>query len=535
MENDKNKELDALNDSFNLDDDINELLSTNSSAQDALDALLYDKDSHSILASDSLSDDTVSTSSDKQFADDSTLSDLDIKLGDNPASGNTTASTPSNVVDDIDDVKVANEGVTLPEKSEAMTQNQKPAQPVKKETASQKPVKSVPEKPLTKAPAAKTSSKKTSSKGKKKSKKKKVNSSIFSGIILTIIILTISTVIAFTGITCGLEFLGIGKSTTTVKLNIGESYDVGDVTDALYDKGIIENKLLFQICVAVKDASDKIVAGDIELQPSMDYNDIINTLMTSRETLETVDITFPEGTTLYEAAVLLEENGVISSVSDFIYDFNSLKLGYECEDIIDSSSEKFFAMEGYFFPDTYQFYLDSENETVIDTIRSNFDSKFTDEMEDRAEELGFTVDEVITLASIVQLESASVEEMPTIASVFINRLTDGPYNRFDEYIAKLQSDPTSTYYSETITSVASELQNYTTAEVEAFEDKYDTYEREGLPVGAICHPGLDAINAVLYADETDYFYFCHDTSTKEGYFASTLEEHEDNLVLAGLS
>ncbi|MCD8328578.1 MAG: endolytic transglycosylase MltG [Ruminococcus sp.] len=530
MENDKNKDLDALNDSFNLDDDINELLSTNSSAQNALDALLYDKDSHSILTSDSKSDDAVSTGSDKQSADDSTLSDLDINLGGNLASRDSAASAPSNVVDDIDDVKVADENVTSPEKSQAVADD-KPNELSKP----QKPVKAEPKIASAKAPAAKATAKKPSSKSKKKSKKKKVNSSIFSGIILTIIILTISTVIAFTGITCGLEFLGIGKSTTTIKLNIGESYDVGDVTDALYDKGIIENKLLFQICVAVKDAGDKIVAGDIELQPSMDYNDIINTLMTSRETLETVDITFPEGTTLYEAAVLLEENGVISSVSDFIYDFNSLKLGYECEDIIDSSSEKFFAMEGYFFPDTYQFYLDSENETVIDTIRSNFDSKFTDEMEDRAEELGFTVDEVITLASIVQLESASVEEMPTIASVFINRLTDGPYNRFDEYIAKLQSDPTSTYYSETITTVASELQNYTTAEVEAFEDKYDTYEREGLPVGAICNPGLDAINAVLYADETDYFYFCHDTSTKEGYFASTLEEHEENLVLAGLS
>lgn len=537
MENNKDKELDALIGGNNSDDDIEELLSTNSSAEDALNALLYDKKSHSVIANSSSDEkDTESTSQDI-LNDDNNIDDLDIKLDDHLSSNNKlTESTQK----EVSEISTSEEEHIAEEKDAAdnITVNDEKAEIAKVDS---------PEKPITKAvktekqnlPAAKktiqTKSNKTSSKPKKKTKKKKVNSSIFSGIILTIIILTISTVIALTGITVGLEFLGIGKSTSTIKLNIEESYSIDDIADALYNKGIINSKFLFKLCVSVKNAEDKIVAGDIELQPSMSYNDKINELMTSRQSFETVDITFPEGTTLYEAAKMLKENGVISSVTDFVYDFNSLKLGYDYEDIIDSSSEKFFAMEGYFYPDTYQFYLDSDNETVISTIRSVFDTKFTDEMKARAEDLDYTIDEVITIASIVQLESATVDEMPTIASIFSNRLTDGPYNRFNEYIARLQSDPTSNYYTQTITSAASELQNYTTAEVEAFKDKYDTYEREGLPVGPICNPGIDAINAVLYPEDTDYFYFCHDISTKQGYYASTLTEHEENLVKAGIN
>lgn len=534
MENNKDKELDALTGENNSDDDIKELISTNSSAEDALKALLYDKDSHSVLMNSS--DDKGTEPKSKDMLD-NIESDLDIKLNDNLPSN--TKALDSNEKNDSEN-NTSDEGSIADENNASVkgeNNNNKTFEKkaeIAKVDLSEKPIlkaaKSEKQKSSESKKTVQVKAKKPSSKSKKK-----VNSSIFSGIILTIIILTISTVIALTGITVGLEFLGIGKSTSTIKLNIEESYSIDDIADALYNKGIINSKFLFKLCVNIKNAEDKIVSGDIELQPSMNYNEKINALMTSRQSFETVDITFPEGTTLYEAAKMLKEKGVISSVTDFVYDFNSLKLGYDYEDIIDSSSEKFFAMEGYFYPDTYQFYLDSDNETVIGTIRSVFDTKFTEEMKARAEELDYTIDEVITIASIVQLESATVDEMPTIASIFSNRLTDGPYNRFDEYIARLQSDPTSNYYTQTITSAASELQNYTTAEVNAFKDKYDTYEREGLPVGPICNPGIDAINAVLYPENTDYFYFCHDIKTKQGYYAKTLSEHEDNLVKAGIN
>ncbi len=537
MENNKDKELDSLAINNESDDEIEELLSTNSSAEDALNALLYDKSSHSVLTNDIQNNIEPQENTEDLGEDDDLNLKFDGSLMSNLEPPKTYEDSDNSLT--YDKNLSASDNTTTPTDEQKNTSFEEKADNAEIVNADTPKKLAVAEKAKENSPALQKNvnprSKSASSNTKKKSKKKKVNSSIFSGIILTIIILTVSTVIALTGITVGLEFLGIGKSTSTIKLNIDQSYSVDDIADALYNKGIINSKFLFKVCVNIKNAGDKIVPGDIELQPSMSYNDKINALMMLRQSFETVDITFPEGTTLYDAAKLLKEKGVVSSVTDFIYDFNSLKLGYDYEDIIDSSSEKFFAMEGYFFPDTYQFYLDSDNETVISTIRNAFDVKFTDEMKARAEELNYTIDEVITLASIVQLESANDEEMPIIASIFSNRLNDGPNNQFNEYIARLQSDPTSNYYSQTITSAASELQNYTTSEVNAFKDKYDTYEREGLPVGAICNPGLNAINAVLYPEDTDYYYFCHDISTKKGYYASTLTEHNQNLYKAGIN
>lgn len=590
MENNKDNKLDFVVDGdkkngFGSDDDLESLLSSSSSAADALNALSYNKESRSLIGAEgstgfSESDENMSESdSDDEkssvvsYIEPHTTTDsLDITL---TAGNNSTVSSsaPENIhndaklententgasdkeisqkdinQEDIDSEKVdikseqddnANETEDESQSETDLDASLPASAPVDAKTEQKKPsVSSKKPKSKSTVPNSTKKSKNGLSNGKKRTvkQKNKVNSSIFTGIIITIIILTISTVIAFTGITVGLEFLGIGKSSTTIKLNIDENYGVEEITDALYDKGIINNKFLFKLCVNIKDAADKIVPGDIELQPSMSYNDKINALMQSRQNFETVDITFPEGTTLYEAAKLLKKNDVISSITNFIYDFNSLKVGgYEYEDVIDAKGDKFFAMEGYFYPDTYQFYKDSDNETVIRTIREVFNTRINGEMRKRAEDLGYSIDEVITIASIVQLESANAEEMPTIASILKNRLEDGPYNRFGEYIARLQSDPTANYYTNTITSAVEELNNYTATEAAEFKTRYDTYEREGLPVGPICNPGLDAINAVLYPAETDYFYFCHDINTKKGYYASTLSEHEANLVTAGIS
>lgn len=594
MENNKDRKLDfdvdANKTNNGSDDELESLLFSSSSAEDALNAISYDKESRTLTGTDeqqedsiktdevsesdeskSVSDDVKEQSADTENEEPETSSDsLDITLG---VDDNKTLSSaePEKIHNDefskesdensadndesVDELSEITEDIAAePDKSyedsgdEAFKQNEEelsespeanldtalPATSAVNARSSRtaRPSKSPKRKPS----AASAKKKSVKEKGRSANKKSKVNSSIFTGIIITIIILTISTVIAFTGITVGLEFLGVGKSTNTIKLNIDETFSVDDITDALYDKGIIDNKFLFKLCIDIKDAADKIVPGDIELQPSMSYNDKINKLMQSRQNFETVDITFPEGTTLYEAAKMLKQKEVISSITNFIYDFNSLKVGgYDYEDVIDAKGDKFFAMEGYFYPDTYQFYKDSDNETVIRTIRDVFNTRVNSEMRQRAEDLGYSLDEVITIASIVQLESANVEEMPTIASILKNRLEDGPYNRFGEYIARLQSDPTANYYTDTIAPAVEEINNYTATEAAEFKSKYDTYEREGLPVGPICNPGLDAINAVLYPAETDYFYFCHDISTKKGYYASTLSEHEANLVAAGIT
>ena len=376
----------------------------------------------------------------------------------------------------------------------------------------------------------KSSHKVSDNNSKKQNKKKKVevNYSIFTGLIVTVVVLLVSVSLAFFGISLGLEYLGINKSDEVIKLNIKEGSNTDDIAQQLIDEDIIENKFLFKLIVNLKDAGSLMKPGDIELKPSWSYADKIDALVEQRESFETVSVVFPEGTTLLDAAKLLETKGVISDYQELIYTFNSEKFGYDFESLIDNKGKKFYAMEGYFYPDTYNFYLDDSSFNIVKTVREHFNSKFTEDMKNAMHENGMTMDEVITLASIVQAESGSVKDMPKVASVFLNRLKD-PAN-----FPRLESDATETYYKDVIKVEAENSKTFTDSEIKDFKDYYDTYVANGLPAGPVCNPGLEAINAVLYPEKTDYLYFCSNLKNKKTYFAKTLSTHKKNLKKAGL-
>ncbi|MGN1133877.1 MAG: endolytic transglycosylase MltG, partial [Oscillospiraceae bacterium] len=265
----------------------------------------------------------------------------------------------------------------------------------------------------------------------------------------------------------------------------------------------------------------QIYSGNITLQPKSGYSEILSKLVVMREIKKTVTITFPEGTTLYEAANLLEKNGVCKA-DDFLFEFNKDQ-GYEFENLIDGNGNAFYAMEGYCFPDQYEFYQEDTGYNIAKIIKENFQKKFTDSMLNTMKKKNLTLNQLITLASIVQWESESVEQMPTVASVFLNRLND------PDTFPALQSDATSNYIKKVIEKAAD-----TTAAAEHYTESYDTYNYKGLPAGPICNPGVEAINAVLNPNKTDYYYFCNNLKTKKTYYAKTLQEHEQNLVKAGL-
>lgn len=364
---------------------------------------------------------------------------------------------------------------------------------------------------------------------KPKKKKVKVNNSIFTGLIVTVVVLVISVSLAFFGISLGLEYLGINKSDTVIKLNIKEGSNTNEIAQQLQDAGIIDNKFLFKVIVNLKNAGSSMKPGDIELKASSSYADKIDALMEQRQSFETVSVVFPEGTDLLTAAKLLEQKGVISDYQELIYTFNHEKFGYDFESVIDNPGNKFYAMEGYFYPDTYNFYLDDSCYNVVKTVREHFNSKFTDSMKETMQQNGMTMDQVITLASIVQAEAGSVEDMPKVASVFLNRLNDSAN------FPRLESDATDDYYNNVIAVEAKNSKTYTESEITAFKDIYDTYVANGLPAGPICNPGIEAINAVLNPEKTDYMYFCSNLKTKKTYFATTLSKHKKNLKKAGLT
>lgn len=358
-------------------------------------------------------------------------------------------------------------------------------------------------------------------KRKKGKRRKKTHGRLIFALIMVTLVISVAVLGAVAAITITKEILGMGRSDTQFSVEIPQNSGTEAIADILQREGIIENPTLFRIVSKLKGADGTYIAGSHKLNPNMTYSDIIEALQEEAiNPREFVNITFPEGIRLIDAASKLEENGVCSA-DEFIRVFNSTTFGFDFEKQVKASSKKFYKMEGYFFPDTYQFYLEEDPKNVAKKVCKNFEYKVTPDMYGRMEDLGLSLDETITLASIVQSEASDPYDMKIVASVFHNRL-----NNPDKF-PLLQSDPTSNYAEEVI---AENLEIYS----QAMCDSYDTYVGGGLPPGAICNPGLDAINAVLYPRETNYYYFCSDLSTGEFFFAETLDEHEANLVKANL-
>ncbi len=366
--------------------------------------------------------------------------------------------------------------------------------------------------------------KKSSQKTKKKKKRRRKthrSARVYGVLMMLTLIFVISITLAIGIIEVGKDMLGVDGTETLVVFNIPEGATTADIADSLAQNGIIRIPKAFVYFSRLSKSDSKYIAGDHEVSSSMAYETIISELTGTAmqaKNIEAVDVMFPEGCTLVQAAEKLEEAEVCDG-QKFLFYFNQGNLGYKFEEYLpkNNSSLKFMRMEGYLFPDTYTFYKNMEPDSVCQKIYVNFDTKMTQEMYDRIEEMDTTLDEVITLASMVQAEASNVEDMSKIASVFWNRL-----NNPSDFGGRLQSDPTKKYVDQTIKPNI-DLSN------QQMYDAYDTYVCKGLPAGAINNPGIEAINAVLWPANTRYYYFYANIDTGKTYFAKTLEEHNENI------
>lgn len=238
----------------------------------------------------------------------------------------------------------------------------------------------------------------------------------------------------------------------------------------------------------------------------------------------TVRVTFPEGFTAVQIAEKLEEKGVCSAKAflALVTDDEYLStLTYRFVKGIEKPSDKPFNLEGYIFPDTYEFYKGESAERALKRFLDNTESKLNDEFYMRAEELGYTMDEIIALAAIVQEEATTVEEMGKVSSVVHNRIVSPGYG-------KIQCDVTIHYINDYVTDSP-----YIAGDTEKYKELYNTYKCVGLPEGAITNPGLDAIKSALYPEDTDYFFFVTDEDWNY-YYAETYAEHKKNCAAVGL-
>ena len=250
--------------------------------------------------------------------------------------------------------------------------------------------------------------------------------------------------------------------------------------------------------------------------PTDENGEKITTTTQSR----TVRVTFPEGYSLVQIAERLEENGVCDAKA-FIEAANDPGL-YETYSFlkdVEDTEHRAFVAEGYIFPNTHDFYRNEAPKKALNRFLQNTEKQITDDMKKRAEELGYTVDEILTIASIIQKEAGILSEMGKVSSVIYNRL-GGSYNR-------LGCDVTIHYLNKYVIP-------YIDGDTDRYNEYYNTYKCYGLPKGPICNPGLDAINAALYPEDTPYKFFVTDKELNF-YYAETYEEHLDNCKKAGLN
>lgn len=327
----------------------------------------------------------------------------------------------------------------------------------------------------------------------------------------------------------------IGNRSRTIEaktIEIEKGSYLKSISETLEENGIIRSALLFQLYVKFQQEAGALQYGTFELSSDMTYDELIELLKTEQKR-DTVRVTFPEGIPAVQFAQRMEEAGLCTA-EEFLQvanegDFSQFKFW----NLRDENPNQFMKCEGYLFPETYEFYQNDDVYNMVAKIYGEFDKRFTDEMYAKVEEMGFTLTEFVTLASIVQEEAGLPEHQADVAAVFMNRL--GPnsivsllQSNCSSYI---QNDDDNNYINNTIAPACGGWENIP----QEIIDAYDTYKTPGLPAGPISNPGMDALtNTLNYASSQyygDYYFFVTDLAGTY-YYAKTDAEHEVNKAAA---
>ena len=338
-------------------------------------------------------------------------------------------------------------------------------------------------------------------------------------LVLLTLILASSSVLAAGILAVAKEMYGIDKDVRKRIVDIPAGASTLEIANQLVDERFITLPQVFRLVSRMNGKDGSYIAGEHVISSSMSYEAMIEELCTNiADERETQRVVFPEGITLVDAAKKLQENQICDA-EDFLFYFNGGGYDFRFEkELPEKNPQKWQQREGYCFPDTYEFYVDEDPNIVAQKIYANFDSKLTDGDYKKMEELGMSLDEVITLASMVQAEGRTPEYMRHISAVFHNRLNS------PAVFPKLESDPTRKY--------AELIRENLEINDDIMLTAYNTYKGTGLPPGAINNPGKVAIEAVLYplSPCNDYF-FNSNIDTGETFFAETLDQHNANLAL----
>ena len=343
---------------------------------------------------------------------------------------------------------------------------------------------------------------------------------LLSTIVWAVLIIAIGTALGRTMWLCASDVLALGKTGQEVTITVNIEDRLPDIADKLEEAGMIRYPGLFELFAKLTGKGNNILVGSITFSPEIiyDYNALINAMSYKGGSVITVEVMVPEGYSCAQIFELLEEKGVCSAAAlekhakegelDEYWFLEGLPRDHK------------YCLEGYLFPDTYEFYMDDDPRRVLEKFLDNFKNRFSQRMVDKFVALNnktgldLSLQEVIIMASIVEKEKAADAEGYNIASVFYNRLMNS------SVYPTLDSDATINYA----------IDYYNKGELITDEQinasPYHTYKHAGLPPTPIANPGLASLDAALDPEDTDYYYFILDRSAGAHRFSRTLAEHE---------
>ena len=373
---------------------------------------------------------------------------------------------------------------------------------------------------------------------KKKRPRRKGKDNLFglSHLLATFVWLVI---IVFIGVTlanvlwvCASDVLAFGRENREVAITIEDSDTLDDISQKLHKVGLVNYPNLFSLYAQLTGAREDIGSGTFTLNTIYDYHALVNFMNSNSADRQVVEVVIPEGYNCAQLFALLEEKGVCAAADLEAYAADGELDEYWFLEDVERGDR--YCLEGFLFPDTYEFYVGDEPRRVLEKMLDDFDYRFTDEMRndlitlnhrltDWMEDEGYdeeyiaehqiSLRELVIVASLIEEETANTLESYTISSVIYNRLY-----RWGDTPSFLNIDAAIIY------ALGEHKEELTLTDLQ-IDSPYNTYLYTGLTPGPISNPGLYSLNAALDPDETDYYYYAMDPDTGAHHFSTTESEH----------
>lgn len=297
------------------------------------------------------------------------------------------------------------------------------------------------------------------------------------------------------------------NNTKEIVFQIESGLNLKEISKQLEDKEVIGSSQYFTLYTKFKGLENSLKAGKFKIPPKIDLATLLAKLQ--KPEYEYTKITIPEGYTVYQIANKLDEENLVNKEKFLDILQNSLEK-LPTKDNLDNT---IYTLEGYIFPDTYFIPIGFQEKEIINMTLNRFNQVFTDEYRKRAKEVGLSINEIITIASLIEKEAANDSERKTISGVIYNRLENN---------IPLQIDAAVIYG---ITKGESHIKRLFYKDLK-FDSLYNTYKYKGLPPGPIASPGIASIQAALYPQDHDYFYYVFNGESH--VFSKTYNEHLNN-------